>query len=207
MSTDVIVLYHFQRCPYCEKVRRAFRFFNLRYESREIDPTDRAEVQRVSGQESVPLILDGATVLHGSTRIIEYLDREYGGADHLIPVDGWESSASYLMDRYAESVWGKLTSRALKQKGKHGRPLDKSGVASLQQKINGESALLDNYFRFHRFAAGDSLSLGDLSLSAFLSRIQEFSDFTIHTQFEYLLEWYDRVNKRLIREEKQPSKL
>ena len=48
-------LYHFEACPYCEKVRGTLRRMDLRYESVEIDPSDRAAVKAVSGQELTPL--------------------------------------------------------------------------------------------------------------------------------------------------------
>ncbi|MEJ2049741.1 MAG: glutathione S-transferase domain-containing protein [Calditrichota bacterium] len=112
-----------------------------------------------------------------------------------------------MLDSYAEGVWGKLTSRALKKKDKQGNSLDEAGKKSLQAKIDEEAGLLDDYFRYHRFAAGDSPSLGDLSLSAFLSRIQEISDFWIDSRYEYLLEWCSRIDKRLHHDMEQPSEV
>jgi|GEM_PF-892216 len=206
MSQTELTLFHFQRCPFCEKVRRALRFFNCGYESREIDPGDRSEVLRVSGQESVPLVVDGDTTLAGSTRIIEYLDERFAGTEHLIPAEGRRRSAAYLMDRYAERAWGTLTARALKKRDRDGRPLDAEGVDSLQRKIDSETGILDEYFRYHRFAAGDEgLSLGDISVSAFLSRILALSDFTIPGRFEALYNWYDRVDARMARDSGQPA--
>lgn len=74
---DKIELYHFEGCPYCEKVRRVLRDYDLDWVSHEIDPTDRSEVERISGQRLVPVIVDGDTVVNDSTEIIKYLDKHY----------------------------------------------------------------------------------------------------------------------------------
>jgi glutathione S-transferase len=72
-----IELYHFKGCPYCEKVRRALGDHGLDWVSHEIDPADRSEVKRISGQRLVPVIVDGDTVVNDSTEIIRYLDKHY----------------------------------------------------------------------------------------------------------------------------------
>lgn len=66
-------LYHFEACPYCEKVRRVLRELGLQYESLEIDPKDRSPVEEVSGQPLVPVLVDGERVVVDSTRIVEHL--------------------------------------------------------------------------------------------------------------------------------------
>lgn len=152
------------------------------------------------------MLVRGDETLTGSTRIIEYLDENIPGTNRLIPSEGEIRSTGYLMDRYAERAWGTLTARALKKKDRDGHPLDAEGVDSLQQKIDGEAGILDAYFRYHRFAASsESVSLGDLSVSAFLSRILELSDFSIPDRFENLHEWYDRVNTSLDIDSRQPA--
>lgn len=67
-------LYHFMACPYCEQVRLALARARIAYESCEIDPADRREVQRISGQSKVPvLVMPDGEVLFESERILRWV--------------------------------------------------------------------------------------------------------------------------------------
>lgn len=41
----------------------------------------RAEIEELTGQSRVPLLIDGDEVVHDSKRILEYLEWRYGGDD------------------------------------------------------------------------------------------------------------------------------
>jgi glutathione S-transferase len=72
-------LYQFEGCPYCKMVRQRMSDLLLTYECINV-PTDRSRRQAViavSGQPSVPVLVDGDTVLDDENDIIAYLDRTY----------------------------------------------------------------------------------------------------------------------------------
>ena len=115
-------LYHFEACPYCEKVRYAMRRLDLRYESAEIDPSDRSAVKAVSGQEKVPVLVDGETVISDSTRILRYLVRTYGGG-RLLPDESRSRGMAWVIEEYADEVLGPLLHRATRGVDKQGQPL------------------------------------------------------------------------------------
>lgn len=78
-----LVLYELQSCPYCAKVRQALSDLNLQYESRPVPSSrgQRSEVQEVSGQSGVPVLVDQTNGVEGmpeSDDIVEYLYEEYG---------------------------------------------------------------------------------------------------------------------------------
>jgi glutathione S-transferase len=195
--SEHIQLYHFERCPYCEKARRAFRALGVDYQSQLIDPDDRTEVIEISGSRSVPMIVHGDTVMNESTDIVEYLDNHFSPDVHLIPENQSQRGHVYIFDKFAEKVWGSLTSYAMKEVSRDGDKLDEAGKASLQDKINSEAAYLDDFFHERQFVAGESLSLGDLSISAFLSRLQEFSNFEIAPEYSHLWTWFERIEEHL----------
>ena len=58
-----------------ERVRLALGHKGLAYEVVTVDPDDRAELRRVSGQDLVPVLEDGGEVIHDSLRILEHLER------------------------------------------------------------------------------------------------------------------------------------
>ncbi len=76
-------LYNAQWCWYCRRVRKKLDELGLDYEVIEVPVrhSQRTEVQEISGQTSVPVLVDGDTVLDDDDVIIPYLDRTYGSKD------------------------------------------------------------------------------------------------------------------------------
>lgn len=73
-------LYQFEGCPYCHMVREKMSELLLTYITVNV-PRDRAqrqEVIAVSGQPSVPVLVDGDLVLDDEEKILPYLDEKYG---------------------------------------------------------------------------------------------------------------------------------
>jgi len=74
-----IKLYALDGCPYCEKVHDALGDAGVEYETiwTEALHSKRNEVQRVSGQRAVPVIVDderGVTMAE-SANILEYVEK------------------------------------------------------------------------------------------------------------------------------------
>jgi glutathione S-transferase len=59
-----------------ERVALALGHKGLEVEWIDADPDDRAEVERVSGQPLVPVLVDGSTVVFDSTEILRYLEEQ-----------------------------------------------------------------------------------------------------------------------------------
>lgn len=80
-----ITLYRLEGCPFCEFVVDRLDELGLAYDSVWVEGlhSRRNEVQRVSGQRQVPVVVDDATgvTMSQSARIIEYLDASYGDED------------------------------------------------------------------------------------------------------------------------------
>ena len=75
-----IVLYQAEWCPYCARVRKKLTDLLLDYKNVNVprDHALRAEVAEVSGQTSIPVLVDGETVLDDDDDIIPYLEQRYG---------------------------------------------------------------------------------------------------------------------------------
>jgi len=76
-------LYELEGCPYCAKVKRKLDDLGLEYESHMVPSShaERTEVEAVSGQTGVPVLVDNTNGIEGmpeSDDIVAYLDREYG---------------------------------------------------------------------------------------------------------------------------------
>ncbi|MBD3275979.1 MAG: hypothetical protein GF372_11745 [Candidatus Marinimicrobia bacterium] len=190
-----IELYHFEECPYCEKVRRALDYYDLDYKSHIIDPADRSEVEEISGQSLVPVIVDGYNVVHDSTEIIKYLDEHYSNSRHLVPEKAHEKSHAFIWNEFCELSWGTLGYRAQKGTDKSGNKLSSRDMENLQSEINRESQLLDDYLTETEFLVGNEFSIADIAMSSFISRMMEFSDFDISEQHKNIWDWFERVNE------------
>lgn len=73
-------LYQFESCPYCGMVRAKMSELLLTYVTINVprDRSQRQEVVAVSGQPSVPVLVDGDVVLDDEEKIIPYLEEKYG---------------------------------------------------------------------------------------------------------------------------------
>ena len=72
-------LYQLTNCPYCKLVRDTLEAKSIEYETVEVPQAkpERTELIEVSGQSSVPVIVDGEEVINDSERIVAYLEEKY----------------------------------------------------------------------------------------------------------------------------------
>jgi glutathione S-transferase len=75
-----IVLYQAEWCPYCVRVRKKLTDLLLDYVNVNVPHShaERGEVVAVSGQTSIPVLVDGDIVLDDDDLIIPYLEKKYG---------------------------------------------------------------------------------------------------------------------------------
>ncbi len=76
-------LYELEGCPYCAKVKRKLDELGLDYESHMVprSHSERNEVEAVSGQTGVPVLIDNDNGIDGmseSDDIVAYLEKTYG---------------------------------------------------------------------------------------------------------------------------------
>ena len=77
-----LVLYQAEWCPYCARVREKLTELLLDYRNVNVPRSHQArgEVRSVSGQTSIPVLVDGDVVLDDDDDIIPYLEEKYGRA-------------------------------------------------------------------------------------------------------------------------------
>ncbi len=94
----------------CTKVRAALKKKGLSYQSVPIPPTDRTLVRRVSGQEWVPVLVDGNECIVDSTRILLHLEERYPDP-LLLPSDPGARAECLLLEDWADRALMALTRR------------------------------------------------------------------------------------------------
>lgn len=72
-------LYNIDGCGYCAMVRDVLHKLKIKYEKIDVpwDYDQRGEVLEISGQYTVPVLVDGDVVLSDEFQIIEYLKGNY----------------------------------------------------------------------------------------------------------------------------------
>ncbi|WP_313691042.1 glutathione S-transferase N-terminal domain-containing protein [Halorarum halobium] len=78
-----ITLYELEGCPYCAKVKNKLAELDIDYDSEMVPRShaERTEVEEVSGQTGVPVIVDEEHDVDGmaeSDDIVRYLEETYG---------------------------------------------------------------------------------------------------------------------------------
>lgn len=78
-----LTLYELEGCPYCEKVKNKLSALELEYDSEMVPRShgERTEVEEISGQTGVPVLVDPEHDVDGmpeSDDIVAYLEETYG---------------------------------------------------------------------------------------------------------------------------------
>ena len=185
-------LYHFDACPFCEKVRQVLRRMDLEYESAAIDPADRSSVERVSGQSLVPVLQDGERSIPDSTRILRYLIARYGERG-LLPKGPAEQALVWVMEDYADEVLAPIIYAILKDRTIDGDPLTPSVRKEMGRRLETQFRNLEQLFAERPFAFGPAASLADIALHAFISRLVVEGRGEVSAGFPHLKNWYGRM--------------
>jgi glutathione S-transferase len=100
----VLRLYRFPFSTNVERVTLALAHKGLAYESEWIDPTDRSPVRAISGQDLVPVLVDGDEVVADSTRILEHVEARFPDPP-LYPRDPARRAEVRLFVDWFNRVW------------------------------------------------------------------------------------------------------
>src|SRR6266704_2282611 len=100
----MIRLYRFPHSTNVERVALAMAHKGLKAESVNIEPNDRTEVRRVSGQDLVPVIDDNGKVVYDSMEIVKYLEERYP-EQPLYPKDAARRDEMLVFIEWFNRVW------------------------------------------------------------------------------------------------------
>jgi len=171
MTSRKLVVYGYETSNNM-KVLAALGHKGLPYEFRAIDPADRSEIIRISGQFLTPVLIDGTTVLFDSSAIMRYLDANFpdtpklygSSSDEQWEIEDWErfgrgSLAEPMMDVVHASRSGREVSPGM---------LADAGQA-FERALHRLEARLDG----RRFIVGDALSAADITCAAVIRRLRQ----------------------------------
>jgi glutathione S-transferase len=150
----VIRLYTIPLSTNVERVSLALAHKGLAAETITVDPKDRSEVLRVSGQELVPVIDDDGKVVHDSTAIIRYLETRSPGKP-LFPREAARRAEVELFLDWFDRVWKRPPNEIYLEMRKEAP--DRSRIERLGR------AMTDALDRFEALLDGRDHLMGDFS--------------------------------------------
>ena len=155
------------RIPFSTNVERVALHLahkGLEVEWVDVDPADRSEVVRVSGQELVPVLDHDGTIVVDSQVILEYLERPYPDPPLLPLVPARRAEVLIFVDWF-NRVW-KLPPNLIEDEEEKPEP-DSARIAELAQELSGSLRLFEDLLDGRDFLWGE-LTLADLTAFPFL---------------------------------------
>jgi len=148
-----------------ERVALAAAHKGLAIEWVDHDPGDRSALVALSGQELVPVLEDGDTVINDSPRILEYLEERHPEPP-LLPRDPARRAEVRVFCDWFNGVWKRAPNR-LAAEEESAEP-DVALVAELGGRISASRRLFEDLLAGRDFLLGDELTLADVTAFPFL---------------------------------------
>ncbi len=197
------------RAPFSTNVERvalALAHKGLEVESVVISYEDRSPVVEVSGQELVPVLVDGDVVVPDSVRILRYLEGKWPDPP-LFPRDAARRAELDVFLDWFNEVW-KVAPNAIEEELERSDP-DRRRVEEMSGRMRASLDLFDSMLEGRDHLFGDDFSAADCAAFPFLKygRLRDPEDDEL---FHRILEdqlrlddahprlsaWIDRVNER-----------
>jgi glutathione S-transferase len=174
------------------KVRVALGYKGIRYEFRTIDPAERSEIVRISGQHLTPVLVHRDRVLFDSAAILRYLDANFPGEPRLFgrsrdeqwAIEDWEQFARHdLAGPMMEVVHTRIS----------GGQVDEEMHARCQAAFDVAVTRLAERMAGREWLVEERLSAADITAAAVLFRIRGAALFTFPAGSEGLQPFIERV--------------
>jgi len=175
------VLYHLERCPYCEMVRLALGFLGLSWESKLVDQDDRSDLEKVSGQTQVPVLVDGDRVIPDSGEILKHLVATHGGK--LLPRGRRDQTLNGLLAAHVDNVLAPLCRDLIRG----------TGEPAIREQWTHELQALDRLLDRGDFLFGPDPSIADIRAGAWLIRLESASGLAIPEDLQQVGAWLGRL--------------
>ncbi len=174
------------------KVRVALGFKQIPYEFRTIDPAQRGEIVRLSGQRLTPVMQHGDRVLFDSAAILRYVEANFRdrpplfGSSHREQwaMEDWElfargALAAPMMEIVHHRVYGGTVDDAM-------RTRCAADFARAAEKLIGGLAGRD-------WLVGEGPSVADVTAAPLIYRVRAAGLFELPSEIAAIADWIDRV--------------
>ena len=174
------------------KVRIALGYKGIAHEFRSIDPGDRSEILRLSGQHLTPVLVHDGRVLFDSAAILRYLDANFPETPKLFGRDRaeqWEIEDWELFARtdLAGPMMEVIHTRA------SGGTVNDAGQRRCAAAFGAAVTRLVHHMEGREWMVGDRMTAADITPAAVLFRIRAAEVLPVPAAAEQLTGWERRV--------------
>ena len=167
----MLTLYRMKYSTNVERVELALGHKGLEARSVWVDPKDRREVRRVSGQDLVPVLLDGSQVVIDSMEIVRYLEETHPGRAPLYPEEPARHAECLIFIDWFNRVWKRPPNEIDTELGKPAGERDTPRIDRLGRAMAGyldlfEQMLTGRDYLFGEFGAADVAAFPFLKYAA-----------------------------------------
>jgi glutathione S-transferase len=174
------------------KVRVALGFKDIPYEFHAIDPADRTEIVRLSGQHLTPVLVCGDRVLFDAAAILRYLDANFRDRPPLFGSSRDEQWAIEDLELFARATLaGPMMEIVHHRVG--GGEVDDAMQARCAGAFAEAAATLIETLAGREWLVGDRMSAADVTAAAVMYRIHHSGLFGPPAGVETIADWVDRV--------------
>ena len=160
-----LLLYRFPFSTNVERVALALAHKSIEVEWVDVDPADRSPVVEVSGQELVPVLVDGDLVVSDSPAILEHLEERFPEPP-LFPRDRARREELRSFLDWFNQVW-KRPPNLIAAEEELSEP-DRERIAALEQRIAAALDRFENLLEGRDYLFGDELTAADVTAFPFL---------------------------------------
>ena len=173
-------------------MRVALGFKGIPYEFRSIEPGERDEILRISGQSLTPVMEHGDCVLFDSAAIMRYLDANFpetqklfwGNRSEQWEVEDWEFFARFELARPMMDV---LHLRAT------GATVSEAMLEGCGEVFAKATTALAHRLEGRKWLVGDRMSAADITAAAVFRRVQNVNMFSFPPAADSLSTWMENV--------------
>ena len=201
--------YRVEHSTNSERVALALGHKGLEVESIWVPYDERSEVRRVSGQDLVPVLVDGETTILESMEIVRYLDDRFGDRAPLYPPKPARRGDCLLFIDWFDRVWKRPPNTIETELSKPEGERNMTRVERLRKVMVGYLDLFEQILTGREYLLGD-FSAADVAAFPFLKYaslpLPEGDDYLFHKvlrQYQraadghpQLIDWIARVDRR-----------
>jgi len=173
------------------KVRVGLGYKGIPYEFRTIEPSDRTEPMRLTGQPMTPVMVHGDVVLFDSAAILRYLDANFpdtpqlygGGYETLREIESWEGWARTEMAAPLLTVVRQRISGVE----------DPAAREEAIGQMSSVCARLESRLADHEWLVGDQMTAADVTCAPVIHRVRVADILPLPAALEHTLAWTARV--------------
>ena len=160
-----LTLYRIPFSTNVERVALALAHKDVAVDWVDVDPADRSPVVEVSGQELVPVLVDGDLVLHDSPRILEHLEERFPEPP-LFPRDPARREELRSFLDWFNQIWKRPPNLIAAEELKPDP--DRARIAELEGRIAASLDRFEALLAGRDYLFGDELTAADVTAFPFL---------------------------------------